>query len=340
MKVSVVMPVYNGGERMRRTIESVLAQTWSDFDFVCIDDGSTDGVSAAILDEYAAKDPRMTVVHQRNQGPCGANNDGIRMCTGEFVVRCDQDDVMHPQELEYCARAVQRYGLDFLAFRYGRMSVDGSMPRFGDILSGIDRLFVCDAVSKTGNPEEYRNSLSRVHIDSWAQFIRRDLALSVPIDVEWGLTRPFKLIRQSRRWAASCDVLYFYDHGVETSMMHQVFTMQDLLWDNEDMRNLFSLYEDVRDAGDPFGEWETLCRSYVVKRIKSQLNKIRRQRSRIPRIVTDMLFAELVETVREFFFCRGVPFGYASLRHQIWYIWLMLRYRSRNRRRGGKNGAP
>ena len=340
MRVSVVMPVYNGGERMRRTIESVLAQTWNDFDLVCIDDGSTDGVSAAILDEYAARDRRMTVAHQRNQGPCGANNDGIRMCTGEFVVRCDQDDVMHPQELEYCARAVQRYNLDFLAFRYGRTSTDGSMPRFEDVLSGIDGIFVCDAASRSRNSKEYCNSLSRVHTDSWAQFIRRDLALSVPIDKEWGMTRPFKLIRQSRRWAASRDILYFYNRGVETSMMHQTFTMQNMLWDNEDMRNLFALYEDVRAAGDPFGEWETLCRAYVVKRIKSQLNKIRRKRRRVPHQDTDALFAELAETVREFFFRRGVPFRYASLRHQIWYIWLMLRYRSSNRWRGGKNGAP
>ena len=52
MKISVVMPVYNGGERMRRTIDSVLAQTWRDFEFLCIDDGSTDGVSGAVYETF------------------------------------------------------------------------------------------------------------------------------------------------------------------------------------------------------------------------------------------------------------------------------------------------
>ena len=65
MKISVVVPVYNAERSIRGTLESLVGQTLSDWECICVDDGSTDG-SGAVLDEYAARDPRIRVIHKPN----------------------------------------------------------------------------------------------------------------------------------------------------------------------------------------------------------------------------------------------------------------------------------
>jgi lipopolysaccharide biosynthesis glycosyltransferase/uncharacterized protein YbjQ (UPF0145 family) len=90
-KVSVIVPVYNKEEYIRQCLNSVLSQTLSDIEVICIDDGSTDG-SAAILSEYAAKDNRIVVLSQNNLGVSHARNRGIANAKGEFIAFMDPDD--------------------------------------------------------------------------------------------------------------------------------------------------------------------------------------------------------------------------------------------------------
>lgn len=322
------MAVYNGGERMRRTIESVLNQTERDFEFICIDDGSTDGISGAILDEYASKDSRMVVVHRENRGVCDTLNECHQMARAEFIARTDQDDVMHPRLLEYCLRAVAENDLDFLAFRYAKI-VPGRTLEFAGVHAGAESLKVWDSERRKEDPTGYCTSLCRVHTDTWAHFVRKELVLAHPVHLEWGMTRPFLQIRDAKRWGQSDAALYYYDPEVQTSMSHQVFTMQDFLWDMEDARHLLDAFEPVRLQGDPYGEWETLVRAYVIHRTKSTLNAIRRSKGRIPDEKRRALFAALAGVVREFFFERRIPFRYARLRHRIAYLFLILRYRSK-----------
>ena len=327
MKISVVMPVYNGGERMRRTIDSVLAQTWRDFEFLCIDDGSTDGVSGAILDEYASKDPRMVVLHRENRGVCETLNECHASAHGDFIARTDQDDVFHPQLLEYCAAAAERHNLDFLSFRYAKMD-SGNCTEKIDVGGRVAGLSPWDAESRLSHPADYRNAIGSVHTDTWAHFMRRNLLVDYPIDPEWCHTRPFQRIHKARRWAATNEVLYFYDNMVSTSMSHQKFTMQDLKWDMDDLRHLCDFYDDERKAGDPVGEWEVVCRVYLIKCLKATLNKIRRSKGVMPESTRRALAQEFTMALREFFFRRGIPFRYASLRHQLSYLWLMFKYRN------------
>ena len=116
MKVSVVIPVYNAERFLRFPLDSVLAQTHSDWECICVDDGSTDG-SGAILDEYAAKDARFRVVHQANGGEGSARNAGLDLATGELVAFLDADDAWHPESLRLFSAARERTGADVI--RYG-----------------------------------------------------------------------------------------------------------------------------------------------------------------------------------------------------------------------------
>ncbi|MBM4441159.1 MAG: glycosyltransferase [Candidatus Rokubacteria bacterium] len=95
-RVTVLMSVYNGARWLREALDSVLGQTYRDFEFVIVDDGSTDD-SAAIL--ASVRDPRITLVRQPNQGLAAALNRGLREARGELVARQDQDDVSLPERL-------------------------------------------------------------------------------------------------------------------------------------------------------------------------------------------------------------------------------------------------
>ena len=91
MKVSVIIPVYNQALYLAECLDSVLAQTLREIEVVCVDDGSTDG-SRRILDEYAARDPRVKVIYQANAGAGPARNAGMDASSGEFIAFMDPDD--------------------------------------------------------------------------------------------------------------------------------------------------------------------------------------------------------------------------------------------------------
>lgn len=97
--ISVVMPVYNGKTYLHRAILSVLNQSFSDFEFLIIDDGSTDG-SSEILLEYQQKDRRIRVVARKHLGLIAALNEGCNLARGKYIARLDCDDIAKSWRLE------------------------------------------------------------------------------------------------------------------------------------------------------------------------------------------------------------------------------------------------
>ena len=105
MKVSVIIPVYNTGEKLRRCLDSIIAQEYSDLECIVVDDGSTD-VSVAIIDEYAAKDVRFKAVHKINGGVSSARNYGLEIANGDWIVFVDSDDYLLPDHISSMMAAV------------------------------------------------------------------------------------------------------------------------------------------------------------------------------------------------------------------------------------------
>ena len=97
--VSIVIPVYNAEQYLSRAVESVLAQTVSDWELILVDDGSTDG-SGAVCDEYAARDERISCLHTENGGSSAARNAGMAQARGEWLLFVDSDDWMEADALE------------------------------------------------------------------------------------------------------------------------------------------------------------------------------------------------------------------------------------------------
>jgi len=93
------MPVYNAEQFLRESIDSILRQTFTDFEFIIINDGSTDG-SQSIIDTYAKKDPRVVSIKQDNKGVVATANKAITIAKGKYIARMDADDISMPDRLK------------------------------------------------------------------------------------------------------------------------------------------------------------------------------------------------------------------------------------------------
>lgn len=115
MQVSIIIPVYKAEKYIRTCLNSIQAQTYSDFEAIIIDDGSPDQ-SGTICDEYARKDNRFHVLHQENQGVNQTRNIGIQRAQGEYIFWCDADDYVSPHWLETIMRVFKQTESDIVRF--------------------------------------------------------------------------------------------------------------------------------------------------------------------------------------------------------------------------------
>src|SRR5690349_12083876 len=98
-RVSVVMPVHNGGPFLERAVESILGQSFADFEFVIIDDGSTDS-TGEVRRRHQAADHRVRVHHQEKAGLVASLNDGCSRARAPYIARMDADDIAFPERLD------------------------------------------------------------------------------------------------------------------------------------------------------------------------------------------------------------------------------------------------
>ena len=122
--ISVIVPVYKVEPYLHRCVDSILAQTFTDFELILVDDGSPDNCGA-ICDEYAAKDGRVRVIHQKNGGLSAARNAGIDWAfansDSQWLTFIDSDDWVHPCFLEYLYRAVEENQVSVSACGFKRV---------------------------------------------------------------------------------------------------------------------------------------------------------------------------------------------------------------------------
>ena len=112
--VSIIVPVYNTKPFLSQCIESILGQSLKDFEAIFVNDGSTDG-SDAVLNDYANRDPRMTVITKQNQGVSAARNDGLRAAKGEYLFFADSDDWLDEDGLSSVLEAARRLDADVVS---------------------------------------------------------------------------------------------------------------------------------------------------------------------------------------------------------------------------------
>ena len=117
--ISIITPVYNVEKYLPQCIDSVIAQTFSDWELILVDDGSTDR-SGAICDEYAAKDARVRVIHKENSGQADSRNIALRMARADLIGYVDSDDWIEPDMYEVLYRTMTETGADISVCGYSR----------------------------------------------------------------------------------------------------------------------------------------------------------------------------------------------------------------------------
>lgn len=163
--ISVILPIYNVESYLRRCIESVIAQTYTNIEIFLVDDGSTDG-SAEICDEYAALDNRINVIHKENGGLSDARNVGIRASQGRYITVIDSDDYVTHDYVAVLYNAIKRANCDIAIASHLVIYENGTVL---DKSTGEDTILT---------PEQALNRIlydNGVDLSAWAKLYDRRL---------------------------------------------------------------------------------------------------------------------------------------------------------------------
>ncbi|MDE5714476.1 MAG: glycosyltransferase, partial [Muribaculaceae bacterium] len=224
-KISIIVPVYNTEKYLNRCVDSILAQTFTDFELLLIDDGSRDR-SGVICDEYVANDPRVRVFHKPNGGVSSARNVGLDNARGEWVMFVDADDEIRNLD----NLIVDDPDLDIVLFTLIKTYCDGR-------ISG-DNLIPFSGVENTR--ENYLTSYLHFHVFNsvCSKLIRRNIINNIRLEpeIKFGEDALFflKVLKLANRIGVCEKVKYIYDlsgdYGVryQESVAESVRTMQQI----------------------------------------------------------------------------------------------------------------
>lgn len=202
-KVSIILPCYNVEQFLAKSIQSVLTQTYTDFELLVVIDGSPDK-SKQIADKFAETDSRIKVFEKENGGLSDARNYGLERAKGEFVYFMDSDDWVEPNLLEDNLKIVEEENLDFVVFGYIQDNEDIS----GNVLNSV-RVFP--------KVEKYRKGDKDLNIDSyhlgllgyaWNKLYRRSFIVHNNLRFQKGISLVEDILYNSEIYAIS-DIICF-----------------------------------------------------------------------------------------------------------------------------------
>ena len=226
MKLSIIIPIYNVETYLRKCIDSVLKQDYSDYEIILVDDGSTDNCPA-ICDEYAnsrlsALDPPLIkVIHQANAGLSAARNSGIEVAQGEYLMFVDSDDFIEPNVLGGLMAQIERDNLDVLRYRlqYVRLKNEGISELENEREYEVYNPYKSDPFKGNDYSEEPTDGVSFLNMRmntacyAWAFILKRELlddCIFTPgiyfEDTDW---TPRMLVK-AKRVASTDTIVYNY----------------------------------------------------------------------------------------------------------------------------------
>lgn len=186
MLFSVIVPIYNVEKYLRRCIDSILEQSFGDYELILVDDGSPDNCPA-ICDEYAKKDARIKVIHKPNGGLVSARQAGITEASGDYVFHLDGDDAMGSGALESACEIINEFHPDIVSFSY-KCYFDGKM---GDVVDEIvpEGLYLKADMEEKIYPELLSNSnMKKLFYFIWGKAIKRELATKHQLNVSTAIS--------------------------------------------------------------------------------------------------------------------------------------------------------
>jgi len=248
-RLSIIIPVYNNENYLRSALQSVLAQTYPDFEVLVVDDGSTDG-SRAICQEFAQKDKRLRIIHKENGGVSSARNRGIEEAVGQYIAFVDGDDCIDPEMYTTMITILQDTGADLVDCRVIKESQ--YMPRpyeKGDVEVSDHPL---EYLSKTGYFID--SSLNKVYRRDFIGHTRFDESISYSEDKLFVT----ELIFKAKKMALVSNIFYHYiQHGGSLSWQDTAAVWQGNFQVHQ------QIYQRMLDAGVTGPILESAFRGYA-----------------------------------------------------------------------------
>ncbi len=167
--ISIIIPIFNVEKYLRKCLDSILKQSYHDFEAILVDDGSTDS-SGWICDEYTTKDPRFIVIHKENNGVSSARNTGLEIAKGDWVYFVDSDDELYPNALETLYQFTNNR-IDMVMAGYCVIQQDGLVQTASPVQ--INKTITKDDAIRQMYKPEYYNYLGYL----WIKLFRRSLII-------------------------------------------------------------------------------------------------------------------------------------------------------------------
>lgn len=233
--ISIIIPVYNVAQFLPRCLDSVLAQTYSNWECLLVDDGSKD-TSGAICDEYARKDGRFKVYHKQNGGVSSARNFALDRAQGDYVTFVDSDDWIKEDCLKDSISEMQKNELDLLQFGYERRDGNGNIS--------YQRHYGTAVLNHTQYLEE-----GKLNVCVWGSVYRRSIIEENHLRFLDGLKLAedqlflCSFIVKSRRLKSLSDSYYMYFVNQGSATKHQ--QTKDMLWSMEELERFASEYPET-----------------------------------------------------------------------------------------------
>lgn len=268
--VSIIVPVYNGENFLKCCIDSILSQSYKNFELILINDGSTDN-SSKICEEYRLKDKRIKYLSQHNQGVSIARNKGLQIMQGEYVIFVDADDIVHKNLIDICIKTIKNSNCDLVIYSY---------KKFVNMIDYLLEKEIYEMISLT-QKDIFReifigsNGRQRFRMLAWNKLYKAELFddIKFPLNRKYGedASVTYKIIKKVAS-AIFIDnpPLYFYRDNPNSALNKFL---------NEDNLQIFDTYNeiylDIKNTNQKFLEYITAA--YIIRifeficRIKNEI---------------------------------------------------------------------
>lgn len=209
-KVSVIVPIYNVSVFLKRCIESICRQTFSNLEIILIDDGSTDQ-SGSICDYYSTKDSRIKVIHKNNAGVSAARNDGIDMATGDYLCFVDGDDYVMSDYVQYMINLIHKYETDISLSTELFTNYDMTQSR-------REREKVCTGIKATEDILCYNIPIGVYNKLFKKEFLGKNIRFLNELCIGEGFNFNVSAFQKAKRVAVGNRKIYFYRKNNKNSV--------------------------------------------------------------------------------------------------------------------------